>query len=215
VRATPKPDRRTPIELTGEPLRIVPANEASWNDLELIFGTRGYASHCWCRRFKAGYMDGSGMPVYERQFQLRMETSCDDPDAQSTSGLVAFLGDEPVGWCAVEPRSRYDRLKRMPLPWKDRPGEDREDESVWAVTCFATRAGFRKRGISRALTKATVEYARSRGARALEGYPMITHPGEDISWGETFVGSRGSFEAAGFREIGRPSLRRVVMRIDF
>src|SRR6476659_8864653 len=146
--------RREPPALST--LRIVPANEASWEDLQQIFGIRGYAS---------------------------------------------------VGWCAIEPRNAYDRLKRMPLPWKDRPAEDREDESVWAVTCFATRAGFRKRGISRALTKATVEYSRSRGARALEGYPMITHPGEDISWGETFVGSRGSFEAAGFREIGRPSLR--------
>jgi GNAT superfamily N-acetyltransferase len=196
-------------------LRIVPANEASWEDLQLIFGVRGYASHCWCRRFKVGYMDRSGMPVYERAFRLRVETNCDVPDANSTSGLVAYLDDEPVGWCAVEPRSEYDRLKRMPLPWKDRPDESREDSTVWALTCFATRAGYRRRGISRGLTRAAVDFARSRGARALEGSPMITHPGEDISWGETFVGSRGSFLAAGFDEVSRPSLRRLVMRIDF
>ena len=196
-------------------LRIVPANEARWEDLQQIFGIRGYAAVCWCRRYKSGYMDRSGMPVYERAFRLRMETNCDVPEAVTTSGLVAYLDDESVGWCAIEPRSAYDRLKRMPLPWKDRPAEDREDGSVWAVTCFATRSGFRRRGISRALTRATVEFARSRGALALEGYPMITRPGEDVTWGETFVGSRGSFEAAGFREVSRPSLRRVVMRIDF
>ena len=29
--------------------------------------------------------------------------------------------------------------------------EDKADASVWAVTCLFTRAGFRKRGVSRAL----------------------------------------------------------------
>ena len=42
------------------------------------------------------------------------------------------------------------------------------------MTCFLTRAGFRKRGVSRALARAAVGFARERGARAIEGYPMIT-----------------------------------------
>ena len=54
-----------------------------------------------------------------------------------------------------------------------------------------------------------------RGARALEGYPMITEPGREITWGELHVGSRSIFAAAGFTEVSRPTLRRVVMRIDF
>ena len=66
------------------------------------------------------------------------------------------------------------------------------------MTCFVTRAGFRRRGISRALARATVEYARKRGARALEGYPMITERGQEIISGEVHVGSRSIFEAAGF-----------------
>jgi GNAT superfamily N-acetyltransferase len=86
---------------------------------------------------------------------------------------------------------------------------------VWAVTCFVTRAGFRRRGISGALARATVDFARERGARALEGYPMITQPGQEITWGELHVGSRSIFAAAGFAEVSRPTLRRVVMRIDF
>ena len=32
--------------------RIVPANEASWEDLEAVLGGRGYHSGCWCQRFK-------------------------------------------------------------------------------------------------------------------------------------------------------------------
>jgi len=67
---------------------------------------------------------------------------------------------------------------------------------------------------SRALARATVDFARLRGARALEGYPMITQPGQEVTWGELHVGSRSIFEAAGFTEVSRPTLRRVVMRVD-
>jgi GNAT superfamily N-acetyltransferase len=88
------------------------------------------------------------------------------------------------------------------------------DASVWAVTCFVTRAGFRRRGISRALARA-VDFAREGGARALEGYPMLTEPGKEITWGELHVGSRSVFAAAGFAEVSRPTQRRVVMRLDF
>jgi len=83
------------------------------------------------------------------------------------------------------------------------------------VTCFVTRAGFRRRGVSRALAHAAVDFARVRGARALEGYPMVTQPGQEITWGELHVGSRSIFAAAGFAEVSRPYSRRAVMRIDF
>ena len=198
----------------GPRLTIVPANEASWEDLQSIFGMRGYTSTCQCQRFKVGPAGWTPMPVYERAFQLRMQTECGNPDVPATSGLVAYLDGEPVGWCAVEPRSAYTRLPPQRVVFKER-GEDPEDPSVWAVTCFATRAGYRRRGVSRALALATVEFARGRGAMALEAYPMITHPGEEITWGETHVGSRSMFEAAGFTEIAHPTRRRVVMRIDF
>jgi hypothetical protein len=44
---------------------------------------------------------------------------------------------------------------------------------------------------------------------------MLTQPGDDITWGELYMGTRSMFAAAGFEEVHRPSLRRVVMRIDF
>jgi GNAT superfamily N-acetyltransferase len=127
---------------------------------------------------------------------------------------VAYLDGEPVGWCAVEPRTAYERLLRSRVPWTGRD-EDQNDEGVWAVTCFLTRAGFRRRGVSRALARASVDFARERGARAIEGYPMITQPGQEIVWGELHVGSRSIFADAGFTEVSKPTLRRVVMRIDF
>ena len=73
--------------------------------------------------------------------------------------------------------NRYPRLLlKTRVPWEGR-AEDKTDDSVWAVTCFVTRAGFRRHGVTYALARAAVDFARERGARAIEGYPMITHPG--------------------------------------
>src|SRR6266516_4168096 len=108
-------------------LTVVPADQASWSDLQAIFGDRGDPARCRCQYFK--------------------ET------AEHATGLVAYLDGEPAGWCAVEPRTAYQRLQRSRLVWDGRD-EDPEDDGVWAVTCFVTRAGFRRRGVSAALAKA-------------------------------------------------------------
>ena len=200
---------------TTTPLVVVPANEASWADLRAVFGDRGYAAYCQCQRAKMrSWAEWTSLQVSGRMQRLEQETHCGYPSARTTSGLVAYLDGEPVGWCAVEPRTAYARLLRTPVPWKGR-NEDKADDGVWAVVCFITRAGFRRRGVSRALAGAAVDFARERGARALEGYPMLTEPGEDITWGELNVGSRSIFAEAGFAEVSHPTLRRVVMRIDF
>jgi GNAT superfamily N-acetyltransferase len=150
-----------------------------------------------------------------RADRLCEQTHCGQRAAATTSGLVAYRDGEPVGWCAVEPRAAYPGLLRVyRVPWIGR-AEDKNDTSIWAVTCFFTRAGFRRRGVSRALAPAAVEFARMRSARAIEGYPMITQPGQEIAWGELHVGSRSIFADAGFEEVCRPTPRRVVMRIDF
>ncbi len=201
---------------TQQALTVVPANEASWEDLQAVLGTRGPASECQCQRFKLRPKEAfSKFPVEERAARLQAQTGCGDPGAQTTSGLVAYSGDDPVGWCAVEPRTAYPALLRVyRVPWEGRD-EDKADESVWAVTCVFTRARQRRRGIGYALVRAAVDFARARGARALEGYPLLTSPGQDITWGELHVGTRSMFAAAGLREVSHPTPRRVVMRIDF
>ncbi len=195
-------------------ITIVPANKASWEDLQAVFGNRGDTSRCQCQHYKIRDMEWRSVPVEERAFRLREQTDCGHPESDTTSGLVAYLGGEAVGWCAIEPRTAYVRLLVTRVPWTGR-SEDKTDEGVWAVTCFVTRSGFRRRGISRALARAAIDFARERGARALEGYPMITEPEVDIPWGELHVGSRSIFAAAGFTEVSHPSRRRVVMRVEF
>jgi GNAT superfamily N-acetyltransferase len=197
-------------------LTIVPANEATWNDLEAVFGTRGAAASCWCQRYKLQPKEAfSKFPAAERARRLREQTACGRPGSTETSGLVADVDGEPVGWCAVEPRPAYiGLLRHYKVPWEGR-AEDRMDDSVWAVTCVFVRAGFRGRGVTYGLAQAAVDFSQRRGARALEAYPMLTEPGQRISWDEIHVGTPSMFAAAGLAEVARPTKRRIVMRVDF
>lgn len=202
--------RMTALE---DAISVVPASMASWDDLQTVFGARGAAAGCQCQRYKLAPRESfRSFPAEERADRLRQQTDSGHPQSGTTSGLVAYLDGEPAGWCAVEPRSAYVGLARVfRIPWEGRD-EDKEDASVWAVTCFLTRKGFRKRGVSRALAKAAADFARERGARAIEGYPIIT---KDVIIEELHVGTRSVFADAGFTEVSHPTLRRVVMRIDF
>jgi GNAT superfamily N-acetyltransferase len=200
----------------AEELTIVPANEASWEDIQAVFGTRGDAASCQCQRFKLAPGEAfKRFPAEERAMRLRAQTNAGQPDADTTTGLVAYLDGEPVGWCAVEPRTGYPGLLRVyRVPWEGRT-EDKADPGVWAVTCIFVRAGYRRRGFSYALARAAAAFARQRGARAVEGYPLITQSRQEVTWGEIHVGTRSMFAAAGFVEASHPTPRRVVMRIDF
>ncbi len=193
-------------------MTVVPANAAPWRDLQTVLGGRGQGSRCQCQRYKLRSKEAfNSFPVEERAHRLRSQTNADHPDSRDTSGLVAYLDDEPVGWAAVEPRTAYPGLRHSPVPWANRT-EDPDDSGVWAVTCLFTRPGYRKRGISRALLRCCVDFARERGARAVEGYPMVTPRAVEE---ELHVGVASVFVATGFTEVSHPTVRRAVMRIDF
>ncbi|MFI9008221.1 GNAT family N-acetyltransferase [Actinosynnema sp. NPDC053489] len=201
------------VPFAEEDVRVVPANEASWAELEAVFGAAD-AGRCRCRRFTVVGWLWRDSTQEERVAMLREQTACDEPGAPATSGLVAYVGDEPAGWVAVEPRLAYPKLRTLRVPWSGRD-EDRDDPGVWAVTCFVVRRGFRGRGLTCHLARAAVDFARDRGASAVEGYPVVEEPGKVVTWGEMNVGARQVFQDAGFTEVGRPTLRRVVMRVDF
>lgn len=200
--------------VTREQVSVVPANEATWDDLQAVFGTADYARLCQCQRLKVPGWIWRDSTLEQRLVMLREQTACGAPDAPATSGLVAHVDGEPAGWVAVEPRTAYPKLRTTRIPWSGRD-QDKDDDGVWAVTCFVVRKAFRRRGLMYHLAAASVGFARERGARALEGYPMVTQPGKEVTWGELNVGARQAFEEAGFAQVSHPTLRRVVMRIDF
>lgn len=205
----PKTESRT--DFGAASLRIIPASEAPWADVQLVLSASS-PRRCQCQRYKLQPRESfASFPAEEREQRLRLETYCDDPVLRQTTGIVAYLGDEPVGWCAVQPRTAYPGLIRNNrVPWAGR-AEDKSDDGVWALTCFVTRIGYRRRGISRALASSAARFAQERGARAVEGYPLTTTAVIDE---ELHVGTVATFAQAGFQEVSHPTKRRVVMRKD-
>lgn len=190
-------------------ISIVSIADAPWADVEAVFGTRGDPASCWCQFFK---MPGAEWrkPTAEKSARLREQT-VGDP---IPPGLLAYLDGEPVGWCAVEPRTRYPLILRSKVVTTSST-EEPDDDSVWAISCFVVRVGKRRLGIGQALAKAAVDWAREHGARVIEGYPVdIEAKPDKVSSAALYHGSISIFEQAGFRLQARPYPGRALMRLE-
>lgn len=107
-----------------EHISIVPASEASWDDLQAAFGSRGDPAACQCQFYKIVNAQCRLLPIAERAARLREETDCASRDRAPRQGLVAYYDGQPAGWCALEPRTAYPRLLSTRVPWTGRT-EDR------------------------------------------------------------------------------------------
>ncbi len=188
-------------------LVIVPATTDRWDDIALILGgddDRG----CWCQPWRGqagGY--GTAAPG-SRPAALRAQLELAVPP-----GFLAYLDDEPVGWCGVVVRTESPRLVRS----RTIPAID--DLPVWAIGCFRIRVGYRRRGVARALLEHVVQAAREAGAPGVEAYP-IDPGGKRVDVGFAFVGIASMFDQAGFRRVLETSahsagLPRLLVRLDF
>ena len=122
-------------------------------------------------------------------------------------GVLAYVNGEPVGWCAVAPRSEYDYLGRSRVL---RPLDDRE---VWSVSCLFVASPYRGRGVSVKLLRAAVEMAGKAGAEIVEGYPVIPYAAR-MPAAFAWTGTLAAFRKAGFREVARGSPKRPIMRVE-
>jgi len=190
-------------------LQVRPVDTVPWDDVRTVFANRGDPARCWCQFFKLTNVEWNTVPREECSQLLREQIAAPPP----APGVLAYLGDEPVGWCAVEPRPRYSRLKRMPLVASGGL-DDLDDASVWAVTCFVVRVGFRKRGVSAALLDGAVEHARANGAHIVEAYPVDVAERPGVSSADLYHGPLSLFERAGFTVAARPKPDRAVVQLQ-
>ena len=177
-----------------------PATPERWNDLARLFGPRGACAGCWCmwprltsREYTAGRGEG-------HRRRLRAIVAAD-----GQPGILAYADGEPVGWCAVAPRSEYTRLSTSRVM---APVDDRE---VWSVPCLFVASAWRGRGLPARLLEAAVRFAGSCGARIVEGYPIDTQ-GKRTGAAFLWHGTASSFLQAGFKEVARRSATRPIMR---
>ncbi|KQM83803.1 GNAT family N-acetyltransferase [Agromyces sp. Leaf222] len=191
-------------------LRVVPVQQVPFADVEAVFGTKGDAAHCWCQWYK---LPRSEWTMNDAELAQLLERQV--RDAEHGPGLIAYDGETPVGWCAVEPRSALPGLPRKRLVAEGSPDLDFDDASIWAVTCFVVPRAHRKRGVGGALAEAAVAFAREHGARVVEAYAIDPSARSKVPAADLFPGTVGMFERAGFREVARPTPNRAVMQARF
>src|SRR5213080_1711855 len=128
---------------TTAEVRIVPANAASWEDLQAVLGTRGDPSRCQCQRYKMQPKESwASVGAEELAFRFRQQTDCGHPQSGTTSGLVAYLAGEPVGCCARRAsRGRGERRTRPTTPSGLSPASSPAPASGAAGSAVRLRAG--------------------------------------------------------------------------
>lgn len=180
--------------------RIEPVTPERWPDVERLFGARGACGGCWCMawRLSSKEFDAGKGPKHKASLK-KLVTKGHEP------GVLAYVGDEPAGWCSIAPREVFVKLasSRVLKPIDEQP--------VWSVSCFFVARPFRRRGIAVKLLEGACEFAASKGASIVEGYPVI--PRSDalpdvFAW----TGVPKLFERAGFKEAHRWSAARPIMR---
>jgi len=181
-------------------LAVHPLTEERWPDFVRLFGG-GVGGGCWCMGWRLAtrqqYLKQKG-DANKRAMHALVRSGC-------IPGLLAYLGDEPIGWCSVGPREDFPALQRS----RSRAAID--PQRVWSITCVYVARSHRRRHLSSKLIEAAVAFARSQGARIVEGYPVPPKPGV-TSTGYAFTGFPTAFEEAGFIECARRSATRPIVR---
>lgn len=164
------------------------------------------ASVCWCLSYRIPSKQNLELRGPERGELVRQLVGQDPPP-----GVLAYDGDNVVGWAGVHPRSDTSFARNRKIPHVD-------DLDVWSVWCIRVRPGHRGKGISHHLLQGAVDFARSYGAPAIEGYP-VDNQGKKVDLTMAYVGTRKLFEEAGFVKAAETDsvingFPRVLMRLD-
>ena len=181
-----------------------PVTERRFDDFADVINPHRRATHCWCLSHRLRVKEIDELGNGSREDAARALAA-----GRSSFGVVTYRDDVPVGWCHVAPRAEISRLVRSTLI---RPVDD---VPVWSIICVVVRGGHRKQGVTQHLVEGAVAYAASRGAPAVEAYPVDPQGRMDTTM--AFVGTRSMFERCGFEVVGQTDavaskMPRLVMR---
>ena len=162
------------------------------------------ANVCWCLSYRLPSKENRALVGPARGDRVRELLE------QGPLGVLAYDGDDVVGWAAVAPRADTTFARNRKIPHVD-------DLPVWSVWCIRVRPGHRGKGISHHLLRGAIDLAREHGAPAIEGYP-VDNAGEKVDLTMAYVGTRRLFEDAGFEKVADTDsvldgFPRVLMRL--
>jgi GNAT superfamily N-acetyltransferase len=181
-------------------LEFYPVTAKRWQDLENLFGERGACGGCWCMWWRLSRSQFNKQKGEGNKKGLKKIV-----DSGEVPGLLAYAEGKPIGWCSVAPRETFSTLERSRIL-------KRVDENpVWSVVCFFIAKPFRRKRVTIKLLHAAVEYAKSQGAKIVEGYPVEPKKTKmpDVF---AYTGLASAFRQAGFVEVLRRSETRPIMR---
>lgn len=181
-------------------ITIRPVDRSRWHDLTELFGPSGALRGCWCMARRLPAKEFQANNSAENRAALESLVHEGEP-----VGLIGYLDDDPVTWCAVAPRPAYQPIVRS----KSFPIDEPDDETIWAISCLFTKAGYRKQHLSEPMIEAAVEHACASGARIVEAYPV------EGTIGDVSRGMLSTFVRAGFSVYAKDrttSRRNVVVR---
>jgi GNAT superfamily N-acetyltransferase len=179
----------------------------SFEDVATMVGPkRPDANVCWCLSYRVTSKENLALLGPARGERVRQLVREDPPP-----GVLAYDGDEVVGWAAIHPRADTAFARNRRIPHLD-------DVDVWSLWCIRVRPGHRGSGISHSLVDGAVGFARVHGAPVVEGYP-VDNEGRKVDQTMAYVGTRRLFERAGFVKAADTEsvingFPRVLMRLD-
>jgi GNAT superfamily N-acetyltransferase len=178
-----------------QPVEVHPVTPERWSDLVELFERRGPrggtpmpGGSCWCMWWRQRSGD---VETNKRAMRALVQEG-------SEPGLLAYADGVPVGWVSIGRREGFGQLVRSP---QYRPRDT--DSDVFAIVCFYVDRRAHGCGVAGALLDAAIQWARERGAAAVEAYPNAN---------PDYMGRREAFEQRGFSET-RTAGKRTVLRL--
>jgi ribosomal protein S18 acetylase RimI-like enzyme len=115
-------------------------------------------------------------------------------------GVLAYAGEDVVGWCHAAPRSTLKLLDSTPGFETDDP------DRTGAIVCYVIAPQCRGRGLARQLLDAACDLLRELGMHSVDAYP----PKDSATDAGSYHGRLGMYVNAGFEQV-REAGRYVVV----
>ena len=183
-------------KLTFEPL-----TRMNWGKFVELFGNKGACGNCWCMYYRLSKSDFREGKSEDGNKNAMKQIVWDNKPA----GILGIYDGQPIAWCAFAPREDYMKLERS------RVHKRIDNENVWSIPCFFIDKSFRRLGVSTALLKGIINYARENGIKIIEAYPTIPTQ-EKLPDSFAWIGLYKSFERSGFEIADRTSKNRPMVR---
>ncbi len=182
-------------------LAFEPLTKKNWDKFVRLFGDKGACGNCWCMYYRLKKSDYQQGKMNDGNKKAMKGIVWENKPA----GILGLYGDEAIAWCAFAPREDFVKLENS------RVHKRIDDKPVWSIPCFFIDKNFRRRGVSVALLKGVIHYAKENGINIIEAYPVIPTQ-EKLPDAFAWFGLLSSFEHAGFKIADRTSKNRPMVR---